>query len=253
MRIIFIRHGDPDYANDSLTIQGHKEAILLAEYLKDRELGEIHVSSLGRAKATAKHVLDAKGLTEYFVDDWAREFEIPMKVAPGMAGAYSPEEVAPDGSRVYNISWDMYPSFLDEHPQFMSPDWRNTEISRNVVNQYEAVTKAFDTMLESHGYIRNGRYYQTEQGNHDVVTIFCHFGIASVFLSHLLNVSPFLLWHGTCAAPTSITEIVTEERQKGFVQWRMLQMGATPHLDLGGMEPAFAARFCESFEDPTRH
>ena len=31
MRIIFIRHGDPDYEKDSLTEKGWREAALLAE------------------------------------------------------------------------------------------------------------------------------------------------------------------------------------------------------------------------------
>ena len=31
MRILFIRHGDPDYENDTLTEKGHREAALLAE------------------------------------------------------------------------------------------------------------------------------------------------------------------------------------------------------------------------------
>ena len=35
MRIIFVRHGEPDYTDDSLTEKGKKEAKLLA---KEREL-----------------------------------------------------------------------------------------------------------------------------------------------------------------------------------------------------------------------
>ena len=31
MRILFIRHGDPDYARDSLTEKGRREARLLAD------------------------------------------------------------------------------------------------------------------------------------------------------------------------------------------------------------------------------
>lgn len=31
MRLLFIRHGDPDYVHDTLTEKGHREAALLAE------------------------------------------------------------------------------------------------------------------------------------------------------------------------------------------------------------------------------
>ena len=44
MRILFIRHGDPDYINDTLTKKGHREAKLLAERAADLNLGSCYVS-----------------------------------------------------------------------------------------------------------------------------------------------------------------------------------------------------------------
>ena len=38
MRILIIRHGDPDYENDTLTEKGHREASLLAEKLKHEKM-----------------------------------------------------------------------------------------------------------------------------------------------------------------------------------------------------------------------
>ena len=35
MKIIFIRHGDPDYVNDTLTEKGMREAKLLAKRVAD--------------------------------------------------------------------------------------------------------------------------------------------------------------------------------------------------------------------------
>ena len=40
MRILFIRHGDPDYVNDTLTEKGHREAQLLAEMAKELKMGD---------------------------------------------------------------------------------------------------------------------------------------------------------------------------------------------------------------------
>ena len=37
MRILLIRHGDPDYRNDTLTPKGHAEAKAPADYLKEHE------------------------------------------------------------------------------------------------------------------------------------------------------------------------------------------------------------------------
>ena len=71
-----------------------------------------------------------------------------------------------------------------------------------------------------------------------------------MLLSHLLNISPMALWHGTCAAPSSVTLLTTEERREGIALFRMNAFGDTSHLYAGGREPSFAARFCEYYGHP---
>ena len=53
MRILIIRHGDPDYEHDSLTPKGWKEAEYLSERISKMDIAAFYVSPLGRAKATA--------------------------------------------------------------------------------------------------------------------------------------------------------------------------------------------------------
>ena len=53
MRLLIIRHGDPDYENDTLTEKGWREARLLAERLCKMNIKDFYVSPLGRAQATA--------------------------------------------------------------------------------------------------------------------------------------------------------------------------------------------------------
>ena len=57
MRLIIIRHGDPDYEKDSLTEKGWKEAELLAERIAKLNVKDFYVSPLGRAKDTASLTL----------------------------------------------------------------------------------------------------------------------------------------------------------------------------------------------------
>ena len=57
MKLVFIRHAEPDYINDSLTEKGKREAQCLAQYLKDWKIDEIFVSPLGRARRTAEPAL----------------------------------------------------------------------------------------------------------------------------------------------------------------------------------------------------
>ena len=53
MRLLFIRHGDPDYENDRLNETGLKEARALSSLLKGEDLGACYASPLGRAQETA--------------------------------------------------------------------------------------------------------------------------------------------------------------------------------------------------------
>lgn len=71
MKLLIVRHGDPDYSIDSLTPKGWREAELLKDRLTKSDVAAFYCSPLGRAKDTAKATLDALGRTaEIF--DWLR-------------------------------------------------------------------------------------------------------------------------------------------------------------------------------------
>ena len=53
MRIVFVRHGEPDYTHDCLTEQGKLQALAAAERLREEGIEEIFSSPLGRAAETA--------------------------------------------------------------------------------------------------------------------------------------------------------------------------------------------------------
>ena len=61
MRILIIRHGDPDYKNDTLTEKGKREAQLLANRLKKEKIDRVYTSPLGRAKDTCAYTAKALG------------------------------------------------------------------------------------------------------------------------------------------------------------------------------------------------
>ena len=110
---------------------------------------------------------------------------------------------------------------------------------------YDASFSELDRLLEKHGYKRDGKLYRAVNANNGTIVLFCHFGLEAVLLSHLLNISPMLLWHGFCAAPSSVTTVVTEERREGTAYFRVLSFGDTSHLYACGEKPAFSGRFVE--------
>ena len=58
MRILIVRHGNPNYELDTLTETGWKEARLAAEHLAKFDIAAFYVSPLGRAQDTAKCTLE---------------------------------------------------------------------------------------------------------------------------------------------------------------------------------------------------
>lgn len=236
MKILIVRHGDPDYTIDSLTEQGHIEAQYLAEKLSRLDVKDFYVSPLGRARHTADYTLK-KLNREATVCDWLREF--PASI------------IRPDRDKP-SIVWDWLPQdWCNEKEFYSAEDWTNGPRIKdsNVKEHYNNVISEFDKLLKKHGYERNGNYYNAVNANEDTIVLFCHFGVECVLLSHLLGVSPMVLWHGFCAAPTSVTTIITEERRKGIAYFRINAFGDTSHLYAKGEEPSFAARFCETYDN----
>ena len=252
MRILFIRHGDPDYVNDTLTEKGHREAALLAEHIQSLHPGTCYVSPLGRARKTAEYSLKRLGCTAQTLE-WLREFpaRIDLEQAAELREAY-PGAEKQDGSYVPRIVWDVAPSYWSVHSDCMdSARWKESEICANsdTVKIYDRVVEEFDRFLAEKGYVRDGLCYRVEKENAETVTFFCHFGITCALLAHLWNFSPFSLWQDLALAPTSVTEIVTEERQQGIAVFRGLKLGDVSHLNMGGEPVSFAARFCEVYSN----
>ena len=232
MKILIIRHGDPDYINDSLTELGKKEAKALAERMKNVKADECYVSPLGRAKETAAYSLEKMNMKATELE-WLREFA-PKVERPEKTG----------------VAWDWVPSDWTNMPYAFDFDkWTEYPAfeEAGVRKEVDWIYSEFDSFLEKHGYKKDGKIFRAVHPNNDTIVLFCHFGLECILLSYLLNLSPFVLWHASIAPPTSITTVVTEERREGIAQFRMLSFGDTSHLYAAGMEPAFSGRFRECF------
>ena len=87
VKLLIVRHADPDYENDCLTERGEREARLLADYLRKVPIDAAYVSPLARARLTAAPVMEAKGMAAQ-TKDWLREFDAeivkPNKDGPGI-------------------------------------------------------------------------------------------------------------------------------------------------------------------------
>ncbi len=256
MRLLFFRHGDPDYEIDGLTDKGKREAELLAKRICTMNIDDVYVSPLGRAKATAEYSI--KELQKEAVTcDWLREFPALFDANEAddeTRGAFPNElRIDPETGKYHKrIVWDVMPSYYGRHPELFDVNaWRKSEFVKHtdMVDVYDHVVSEFDKLLSKYGYERSGSIYKVRENNEKVLAFFCHFGITSVLLSHLWGISPFVTMQFLAMAPTSLTEIVTEEREKGIAIFRTLRIGDITHLTMEGEPPAFSARFCERFEN----
>lgn len=246
MRIIFIRHGDPDYANDALTEKGIREAKLLSDRIAKwpTQRFDFYCSPLGRAKQTASFSLE-RIYRHAVTFEWMKEF------------SYKIED--PTTGRI-GVPWDFMPEYWTEIPQMYDREkWEETDIYRSnpeLLPAYYEVCDGLDRLIGEYGYKRCHNYYintnkaeHTEELQHDTIVIFCHLGITCVMLSHLLGISPVLLLHGLYLAPTSVTILTTEERRNNIAYFRAQTIGDTAHLIQGGEPISASGYFTELFQE----
>lgn len=252
MRVILIRHGEPDYSIDSLTEKGWREAALLAERTCKWEITQFYCSPLGRAKDTASCTLKKCNRTaiEY---PWMQEFHAPI--------------IDPENGQE-RIPWDLKPGYWTKDERYFDLEhWPEAELMQtgNVKQEYDRVCEGIDEILKEYGYERQGRLYKTEPRvgrqqnakNHalyhileggDTIVIFCHLGVASVMMSHLLNMTPQQIWHGMFLAPTSVTVLSTEEVVPGEAYFRAQMIGDTSHLYVGSEPVSCYGAFTDPFQ-----
>ncbi len=235
MRLLLVRHAEPDYSVDSLTERGWREAELLSRRLcRLRRVEGWFVSPLGRARDTATATLRRVG-AEAEVLPWLQEFR-------GRA-------VSPDTGKT-RIPWDFPPRMVEQYPEMLSADrWLSalTFVGTDCAAVWQETRDGLAALLGRFGFVRSGTVWRCENNRRGTIVCFCHFGIAMAICADLLGMSPVALWQGMCMTPSSVTSLVTEERVKGEVWWRCEMMGDISHLAVADQRPSTAAQFPELY------
>lgn len=255
MHLIFIRHGDPDYKNDSLTEKGKREAELLADRIAGWNVTDFYVSPYGRAQETLKPALIKMG-REAQTMDWLHEFDYRVR---------HPK------TKQLRCCWDWMPrEYYGEKKAFDRHAWETLGWAKKekIGKRYHEVCSAFDALLAQYDYNRldfDSAIYNClphtdydDEGFKDHLTPFqkdfdgrnlvfvCHLGSMFTIISHLVGCSPLQLWQGFFVAPTSVTVLGAEERTGGEVVFRVQQLGSVDHLKAAG-EEASASGFFGNF------
>lgn len=218
MRILIIRHADPEYSVDNLTDDGKAQATALANRLAsdlEGKVTHIYSSPLGRAQATAAPTSAATGIP-VLIEPWTRE----LNFWPPLPGG---EELA---------SWDLGGAAIQNRDHLsVANQFKTTTFLPGVAEKYADLQEASDAFVKRHGYERIGAgTYRAVRPNRDIVAVFCHGGFGAAWLAHLLHLPLAASFAGFYLAPSSISTVLFDERGVDQVAPRALGISDTGHL-----------------------
>lgn len=185
MRIVFVRHGHPNYKLDRLTELGHLQAEAAAERLRGEGITRIYASTCGRALETAEHTADKLGIPreEIVLCPFMREIRWgTTDKTPLFENGhpwFTADLMARGGDSLIDFEWQKHPAF---------------EKNDRLHSEYRAVTERCDIWLAYLGYKREGNGYRVTRKNDQTLAMFSHAGSSSCVLSHVFSLPfPFVL------------------------------------------------------------
>lgn len=261
MKILIIRHGDPDYSIDSLTEKGWREAELLSERLSQAGITSFYASPLQRAQHTARPTLDkieqATGVRPQLeVLEWLREFPASIKLKPEYYDC-------PDSTPTIVCPWNMPPQYWTKQPEFFTQGWRENVLYKDekceVVDVYERIVAGFDELTARHGYVRRknpdgspGYIYdvQPDADREQTIALFCHLGLGNALLAAITGIPLPLFWKSFFLPTTSVTTVLMEYSKTLYPdqpQARVVGLGDVSHLYAGREPVSPSGLMCDGY------
>ncbi|MGL1890915.1 MAG: histidine phosphatase family protein [Spirochaetaceae bacterium] len=209
MKLLLIRHGDPDYANDTLTDKGHRQAELLAESLLQVPIDHLLVSPLGRASHTAEYIINLKKL-DYKHHEFLKELN----------GCYNDIDYAWDysGCDVLTPGNDITKSKWSEQVPY----------GKHMEPVFQEFTSSFDSCMSSFGLERFGHLYRVNELKDETIAIVCHMGVILTILSHVLHIPLPIVFSQFRIDPSSVTKLELEVDQ-GLGVFRLMSLNDMSH------------------------
>ena len=217
MRIVFVRHGHPDYVHDCLTPLGHQHAAAAAERLRGEGITQIFSSTCGRALETAAHTAELLSLP-------VERCDFMREITWGTA----------EGAPLYanGHPWDTADRMVAEGASLLEMDWMQQEpfLRNKLISCMEQLYAAADSWMADLGYIREGLYYRVKGNTNRTVAAFGHGGASTAILSRLFNLPfPFVC---TAMGPdyTGITIVTLPDTENALVIPRFELLGDAQHI-----------------------
>ena len=228
MLLYIVRHGDPDYATDSLTPRGLAQAEAVGKRIARSQIHQIYSSPMGRARQTAAPACRLLGLPCQ-IEEWAHEIG-NERLTPFPDG--KPKSVTYVQNTHYRAEGIQDLSFENA---YQAPGF-STSGMQSAVSYIEENGKAF---LERLGYREENGIYRILRNNEDRVALFCHSVMARAWLSTLLHIPIHLMWAGFNYTHTGVTVVEFANTADGFTAPRCLCYCDMSHLYAEGLDMIF--------------
>ena len=173
MKIIFVRHGHPNYELNCLTELGHQQAAAVAQRLINEGIEEIYCSPYGRAIETAEHTAAALGL-EIKILEFMHEIVWGDPDKPEKKSGYP---------------WIIAEKMVRSGDDLLRPDWcSNSPFKDNLLIKHcDWLNGELDKWLKTIGYTREGNAYRVAKNTNRTIALFSHGGSSVAAISHLMN------------------------------------------------------------------
>jgi len=209
MKLLLIRHGDPDYPNDTLTDKGHRQAKHLAVSLLQVPIDRLFVSPLGRARHTADYLIRLKKL----------DFEI-IVFFKELNGRY-----------IDNLyAWNHHGcDLLAPGHDISKINWKErVPYGKHMEPVYQDFISQFDVFISDFGLERSGYLYKINRTCDETIAVVCHAGVITTLLSHLLHIPLPVVYSQFRIDPSSVTKLKLEIKD-GQGVFRLMSLNDMSH------------------------
>lgn len=220
MLLYIVRHGDPDYATDSLTERGVLQAEAVAKRIQRSGIDRIFSSPMGRAKQTAEPSCRLLGLPMH-IEEWAHEIGNECLYTPFPDGV--PKSITNVQNTYYrengmiNLSYER----TYECPGINQANMRDA-VSYIEKNGYE--------FLERLGYKYENGVFRILQKNEERIALFCHAAMARAWLSILFRIPLHVVWASFSYTHTGVTVLEFANHENGVTAPKCLCFSDMSHL-----------------------
>ena len=219
MKIIFVRHGHPNYKDDCLTTLGHKHGEAVAERLSGEKIDKFYSSTCGRAVQTAEHIASRFGAE-------VEQLEFMREIA---WRPIDPEETIDHNGHPWFVTEDMAAKGMP----LTDSNWKEAYpfCRSKILASFDKVETGFDSWLAQFGYCREGDFYRIREAQDVTILLASHAGSSTVALSHILNIPPLVMFRSMAPNFTGITVVEFRGQEGNLIAPKLTMFNDARHRE----------------------